>query len=292
MRSATLLYMLVVSIAGVAAATDMSHEESVVRNTYAKLSYAVEVGSITRLTKPAYNNPEVKLEAVALANSMTSAEVRFQLSDIRVGNLADIAQTKYEDLVTKPSGGQGLSISPVGFNYTERGIRALYTETAEASWIKVPALSADWNISVGQMISTMAHDMHVEVKMSRFLSCAVTVAYQGRSENYKALWLFGTDSNGKAVTWPVDTLIGTNGGALDYFQVHKVYPYSLAETHMRNIPAVHDWLTTRVVPSALCVSSGDACCDLTALKCGHSIDELGISLHKELEDLGGSHETN
>jgi hypothetical protein len=82
----------------------MSHEEQIVRTTYARLSYAMQVGEVHRAIADASQGREVSQET--LRQRLKSVELTFVLSDFKVGKVTDedISQTNYADLVTKPSG--------------------------------------------------------------------------------------------------------------------------------------------------------------------------------------------
>jgi hypothetical protein len=263
----------------------MTSEEAVVRNAYAKLTYAVELGTLHNLAHEYYRNPNAsEIDRGAFAAHLADGELRFQLNEVRVGNLADIAQVKYEDLVTKPSGGPALSIHSSVLSYTENGRKVENTETATAKWIISQTLLEDWSMpfAKAQTMVEQDRDHASNWKLARhYLSCTVTGFYQGRSITYKALWLFG--ANGEVVG-AVDTGVDINGGALQYFLTHKVYPYALVETQMRDIPVVREWLTGHAVSSS-CADHRDACCDLSALKCGVARAELQHSLDKVLATI-------
>ena len=92
----------------------MTHEETVVRQTYAKLRYAVGLGTIHNLL-----SEDPQITRAALDARMGQEGLQFQLANFTSGKLTDIGQRSYAELMTKPDGSDVLSISTGNHTYTE-----------------------------------------------------------------------------------------------------------------------------------------------------------------------------
>src|SRR5579863_10193621 len=88
MRYLAVICFMVASLSG--ALAQMTHEESVVRNTYAKLSYAVDLETAYRA---ALANPNIS--ASDLEKAVAKNALRFSLSDFTVGELGNILDTNF-----------------------------------------------------------------------------------------------------------------------------------------------------------------------------------------------------
>jgi hypothetical protein len=257
----------------------------VVRTAYAKLSYAVDLNTAYRLLQA---NPEIvfaanpKIDAQQLANRQltltqelakqtTLQGLRFRLSGLMCGSLADVAEKKYAD-VFPPYDGDGHEVIHTAVetdNYNETGGAVATMETATAKW--GPAATGrmpDWTVS--QMIPVVEREMGVS-SLLRYCSFTVTATLAGRSRTYKAAFLFGEDDQAAAA----DPVAGTDGNNLGYFLQHPVYPGILLQTRMGDSPVVRDFLAASQRSGASC-KPGEACCDTETMQCGvFSADLLG-----------------
>ena len=79
-------------IAGASAQqSPMSREEKTVRAAYAKFAYAAQVREIERIIS---EHPDpLTIDRAEFAKRLRDAEVTFQLSDVRVGDIAEINTT-------------------------------------------------------------------------------------------------------------------------------------------------------------------------------------------------------
>ena len=105
---------------------------------------------------------------------------------------------------------------------------------------------------------------------TRYAAFNVKVNFQGRSREYRAIFVFGHKPNGEEYVLPVDTISGLTGG-LSFFARTAAYPEALIEGGVgRDIPAVHDWLSAQVTTG----KSHDDNCDPATGKCGVSRQDL------------------
>ncbi len=265
----------------------MSDEERIVRTTYARLSYAVQVGQVhqaisdseAETAKDRIINPAAKdrmIDPAALAQHLKNAELTFALSDFKVGNVtdADIGQTLYSALVTKPSG-DVLAVTPGTTNFTtdsppDGSHIPLHTQStiAGAQWTRSQTITEDWEQPWAKLFPMIENSRW----FTRYASFKVRVSFQGRSREYRAMFLFGRDpKTGLEHIVPGDTVVQLNGGALSFFIKNSAYPEALIEGGIgRNIPAVHDWLRAQAAPG----KPHEDNCDPVTLKCGVSQQDL------------------
>ncbi len=91
MRYLAVTCIMLVSIS--AAVAQMTHEETVVRTAYARLSFAVDLNTVFTAAQA---NPNI--DPAALLIQIEQKGLRFTLSEFSVGNLADIASQDYDVL--------------------------------------------------------------------------------------------------------------------------------------------------------------------------------------------------
>lgn len=253
----------------------MTHEEQVVRTTYARLSYATQVNEVHRAIADAAKGK--MLDNATLSQRLKAAELIFVLSDFKVGNVtdADIGQTKYSDLMAKPSGDMMLDIShgvsTFGTDSPANGSQ-LPQQTksviAMVQWGTAQQVTEDWN----QPWSKVYPSIENATWFTTYASFKVRVSFQGRSREYPALFLFGHNpTTGAEYIIPGDTIAGLTG-ALHFFATNNVYPEALIEGGVgKDIPAVHDWLNEQASPTG---KSHDDNCDPATAKCGVSSQDM------------------
>src|SRR5580704_7849176 len=76
-------------------AADMTHEETVVRTTYAKLAYAARMGVLLRNAKEARMGSESAFDDALRLKQEMDGQLTFEFQAVNVGNLADIAETRW-----------------------------------------------------------------------------------------------------------------------------------------------------------------------------------------------------
>jgi hypothetical protein len=257
-RTVIFLFCLTLTISSNAAQKVMSHEESVVRKTYAKLSFAAQLGSIHRsLSKQIKNaNPS------SMDTDLSRSELRFELKNFATGKLTDIANRSYANLVTKPTGGEALDISTGTFKYTSDDVNSTLEADAKAHWTQAQDLSQqNWDVPVSQAIAAIDD----RASYDRYAAYTATVYFEGRSKTYSALFLFGRDkSTDREIVLAIDLVAGNS--AVGHFVDHSVYPAALLETNLRSNPAVSKWLNEN--NDASCKSDAkEPCCNPKTMTC-------------------------
>jgi hypothetical protein len=264
--------------------TGMSYEETVVRTTYAKLSYATKIGTIHRALTDERRHPSGTsskphlLTRIALDDRMAQDGVLFQLSNFSVGLISDLKRN-YAELVTKPDGSDVLSITTGGMTFTEDGKETFGVTANGAGWSPGQNLtSEDWNHPAAELLPQSEHGNW----FSRYAAFTVTVQFQGKSRTYNAMFLFGVDDKGLGVISAIDTVLS---GAVNYFVNRPVYPATLLKTSLRAKPVVADWLKSHQVFDATCKpGKEDVCCDLTTLECGVAAQDVNSSLSQPVSE--------
>ena len=262
-------------------AAQMSHEETIVRTAYARLSYAVQLGVIEKLGTDAWAQKPV--ERTTVARKLADGQLTFQLSDFSFGKTREIAQARWPTIF---SAGTPF-ILEADFN-----VHGLQEEKQAPS--QFVFATAEWRpgheIPADLEKMTMADLFKLEWPSSppldqaydRYASYSVTVSYQGKTAGpYKAVFFFGKDSSGKEIFQPQDSV--TEAVALGLAMGNQLYPKTLLETSMRRVPLVSDWLKSSQLDDQSCSTwQNDVCCDLTALKCGIASGVLRDAMAKPL----------
>lgn len=272
------LCCLVTLLPVASANAQMSYEETVVRTTYAKLTYAVTIGTIHRaLTDEMRHPPGTSLKPhpltrIALDDRLAQDGVLFQLANFSVGKISDLKRN-YSGLVTKPDGSEVLAISTGSLNWAEDGKETLEVSAGGAGWNPSQNLiSEDWDHPAAELLPLSEHGNWY----SRYAAFTVTVQFQGKSRIYNAMFLFGVDDKGLEVVSAIDTV---STGGLSYFVNRPVYPATLLKTSLRAKSVVADWLKSHQVFDATCKpGKEDVCCDLTTLECGVAAQDVTLAL--------------
>ena len=246
------------------AATGMTPEEQAVRTAYARLAYGIQL----RAVHQAVQKNKTSLTTATLNQQLQAGDMLIQLSNFWVGNVAELGDRKYSDLVTKPMG-QILGVAVAGYTYTAEDGTATRENNAEAQWLPAELDSENWDVNAVGVIRGTDEGRY----WNRVATFTVNVSYLGTSRAYSAFFLFGKDSTGKAIVLALDNVI--NNSALTFFAQNPVYPTTLfKQPLLATNPAVRDWLTATQVQSESCQTGGAACCDPNTLKCGPSATDV------------------
>jgi hypothetical protein len=232
----------------------MSHEETVVRNTYAKLSFAAQLGSVQNAFNHAHGAPSTRSFALD-----TQDGLQFEVKSCSVGNVADILKQSYDSLVTKPMGGDALTVTNGTFTYT-RQAEQTSQQYVKAKWEKAQDLSnQDWNVPFSQVLATMD-----DKDYSRYAACTITASFEKRSIDYKSLFLFRKDNAGQKVL-AVDLVAGN--ASVTHYVDHSAYPTAFLNTEMRDNPTIDKWLHEKQIKGCN-VGTKELCCDPATGVCG------------------------
>jgi hypothetical protein len=241
----------------------MTPEEQMVRVNYAKLAYATRMGVLVNNVLSTTN----VLNYPAQLQKQMDAQLRFAFQSVTVGNLADIANTRWDSLVTKPQ--QDLiAVAPANWPYTLKLSKSTLTTRmnyAMASWNRYNDFDRDWSMPTKEAIAMLPKEtLRPDIVYSRYAAYIVTATLEGKQRTYNAIFLFGKNPDGTEAVYPIDHVLGM--GVLNYIMANSMYPQPLLETHLREWPGVRDWAASASVPSASQVQ--DVSCDASSGKCG------------------------
>lgn len=252
----------------------MTHEETVVRTTYAKLAYTVNIGEIHQALSKGHDPSLAELES-----RIAAKQLKFQLSNFTSGPVSSIAKQNYADLVTKPQGEDVIDVGLGTYNFMEdvleeRAVREASEIGGQASWEAGQDLQANWNVPFEQALADF--DAGSQAKYSRYAAYRVTISFEGRSRSYNAMFLFGT---GAVPVLAVDNV--TNSSALTRLTDKSVYPAVLLESPIARKAGVAGWLKAHQVRDPACrTGQREACCDPASLTCGVAAGDVSLALSK------------
>jgi hypothetical protein len=265
--------VLLLSLSALAAA-QMTHEETVVRTNYARLSYAARTGVLLRYAEDARVG---RAETAAELKNDLDSRLTFQFRSFNVGNLVDIADTRWDALVSKPQ----FDLITVAFGCSKVPMKVgtddPFSEMsyASASWQRWDEYDADWSTPVKQIIADLPKDTgKPEVVCSRYAAYSVTVTLYGRQRTYQGIFLFGRNPDGSEAVYFIDHVLGM--GVLDTVMQRSLYPQPLLETYMRELPRIAEWISSAGVPSN--ATANDIICDAANGLCGIPQNQLQKSL--------------
>ncbi|HSE18362.1 MAG TPA: hypothetical protein VLB46_15010 [Pyrinomonadaceae bacterium] len=206
-RTVCLIVTLLLSFVGPLLAQERSSSgyEKIVRDTYRKLE-------IYNAAAQVFAN-ELKHKSLR-----AEANLKFELSDFRVGNVQEIVHKPYVELVTLPTGDV---ISLIRGGHSEDG--GPQEATYAAAW--EPGRYA----SVFDPVWTVTDVFHFEAAryydIRTYVSYQVTVRLEGRSRSYRAVALFRETPDGAPEFW--DTVVNGLGSVWEekrppYRQKHGI----------------------------------------------------------------------
>jgi len=206
------------------------------------------------------------LHETVLRQKLTdSGPLRFELSDIKEGQISDIADKFVPDVVTKPSV-PTLSFATGSWVLTQRGGQQAQAQEASASWTTSPSFSPEGtNASFAKLFETGA----VQRVFSRYVSFVVHFTCQDPAfdATYHALVLFGTGDDGKPLVLPMDHFVG--GSALAAQVGPALFPQPLLVEPWRSdleVMRFLHWLAAQ--PGCSIEPATNLCCDPAGVRCG------------------------
>lgn len=294
MRCLTVICALLTCLLGGAVAAEMSHEETVVRTAYAKLSYVAQQGAIGQMAMESFPgtpaNPQYT--DMTTAQRLADAQLKISLTDFVIGDIRDILNRKAVDFITQPVGEKligGIATNNYSLSYPGKADFQTHWHSFNPSWQLLSEYESE-SEHVAAVASITFADLYrlqwlkdqPEATWQRYISYSVTVSYRGRTVGpYKAMFIFGHDASGNEVIQPQDANI--DPGWLVTALHEPLFPDALVFTGLRDHPVVANRLkTTQMSRPACSVGQGDVCCDLIQMKCGPGRADLAAGLAKPL----------
>ena len=156
-----------------------------VQRDYYAIPYAMQLTVLTQAAK----REKGKVDDATVQQPLADAGLDVSLSDIKSGPTSDIKDRPWTDFVTIPASGQDViyldSINPA---------EGEYYGTLKAHWgpWKPKADNPEFAQLNTEAFLTKMTDV-LGMDFTRYVSYSVTVQFQGRSLNYRALYLFAGD---------------------------------------------------------------------------------------------------
>ncbi|HKV78530.1 MAG TPA: hypothetical protein VJP02_10340 [Candidatus Sulfotelmatobacter sp.] len=244
----------------------MTHEETVVRGAYAKLSFAMEQAPIFQLAFEATGALVPKeVASLSTAQRIANAQLTVSLSDFLVGNAKDILTRRVVDLIN-PAQQERLVIDEAWHSYHDG--REFRWYEPKGSWQSVrESIPSDVEaMTLEDFFKLQWQQRNPTSLWQTYAWYSVTVTYQGRTVGpYKALFMFGHDSNGGEIVEPEDGTI--DAVAIAASMREHLFADVFVSANLRDVPVVSKWVTAK--QQALnCSDSQGVCCDLARLQCG------------------------
>jgi hypothetical protein len=271
-----------------ARAQTMSHEEELVRNSYAKLSFA---GELTAISPAAFNiqgngqDGPRRSDTVLLAEDVARTTPTFVLSDFKTGAIADIANAKWSQFITeRPVEYLGGSLRDYSYDFS--GNKTNWT-AMEMKWTqnKAPFIPTDeyLQLTVTDAMKTQQVGLwsNQTGHITRYVAYTVNATFQGKSTgSYRAIAVFATDDHGKEVFSIADRI--TDMGLLYGTQTLPMYPGAFLSSDWRTVPVISAWIRSHEMPVSSCtgVAADEVCC--SDGRCGISETDLNRELSAPL----------
>ncbi len=226
------------------AQSGMSHEETVVRTAYARLTYAAQL-RIVALDAMNVSGATHSISNDELQERIKELVPHFEIDNVVVGNLSAIAGEPWENFVTKPDGDLiQITSSGVAPTFTTpNGVTKKWMFYVMTGWTS-HAFDRNWEgITVAKFVSQSSKP-NGEI-YDRYVSYRVQATLSGRGRLYNAMFLFGKDSKGKEAIHRIDHIVGM--GSLDLVSNQSLYPEAILETYYRELPEIADWIRANTV---------------------------------------------
>ena len=254
--------LLLFTLVGSAYGQTMSHEETVVRTAYAKLTYAVEQGAVSELAFEAGGAP---VQGPPREQRIADAQVRFALSDFKTGNAIEILNRKVVDFIT-PASGETLAVMGRTNNYVEDGKSTMWYAPG-LRWTPAQQPPPDvQELTMDELYQLQWQQKRPGSAWQRYASYSVNVTYRGKSKAYKALFMFGHDIKGNESVEVQDAI--TEGTGLAQAMHEHLFPDAFLRTRLRDVPTVAEWIKAKQTDATECSDEQGICCDLATLQCG------------------------
>lgn len=278
--TALLLITLAVVLALVplaANAQNMSHEEEVVRNAYAKFSLLCSLPPVAKAAIPQLAG--VKVDTIQLQAKVADATPVFDLSNFQVGAIAAIANEPWADFVTAPSQPGEVLVGQIeSQSYSDNGSQTSW-QMINIRWKPFPKITPEGeNKILSQTVATIIKIASPQwqpasmplVTYTRYAEFTVDVTFQNQSSGpHRAIFFFGKDAKGNEYVATNDVISGPS--PLDYVANNpsEMEPSGLLLGKVREAPVMASWIRANVTSESACTEATQALC-CSQGKCGVS----------------------
>jgi hypothetical protein len=257
----------------------MPQEEQMVRNYYAKLSFASQMGILSsvlfRMT-PATGGE---------ANKLLESRIRFVLSEFQVGDFAEIASSPWTLILNLDAPQDVLDIilsgSDIGVNEHK-----FFLPWYQVNWNKDQA-KPEWQGDRREQVSKAMRSHGINtvkdlVKIaapgdwSRYASFTVNATLDGRTITYRAVFLFANRGETVATFDPAFHMpVQLNA---------PLYPGVLVESAYRELPLFKSWVAKNQLSGCKKFDEPEICCDPATGRCGLASEDVARSLTVPVDD--------
>ena len=278
-------------------AQTMSHEEEVVRNTYAKLTLLCAVDVLTKNIAMAHFDRD-KVSQTEIDRKMAAALPTYDISNFEIGDLSSIGNRPLSDFESVPAPGQRiLRISGTPYTYADyssandpvthwAGVHVSWEDAHTANAAPLQPMSEFGMAYVRKILGPGSNPAPLKrIVYTRYAAYTVNATYQGESTGrYQAFFLFGSDDLGKAYIAAYDLISGAHDNVgLENMLAEPGYPEGFLQSRLREHPVIANWIRTNEMPAYSCTSvTGDVCCSQG--HCGISQTDLNRDLAAPLPE--------
>lgn len=276
-----LLFLLVPLASG---QQPMTHEEQVVRTTYARVTFAAQLGMLWHAIELDEGWPGLN-DGLELTKAMND-QVRFDLTDFKVGDLKDISTASWTSLVEGPVDTLFIHFVEMRVGFTKNNKTRNFPITyADAAWkpaarSAIETLEERTRTSLVPPVREVLQSLHKPNgggEWKRYASYSVVASLREKSISYRATFLFS--SNGNEVL-PLDYATGMGVAA---FVKTTMYPSALVDTAFREIPLAQSWILSNEIKGCKSSSQPEVCCDPVMGRCGIASEDLQRSLAVQVD---------
>jgi hypothetical protein len=262
----------------------MTREEQLVRATYARVTFAAQLGMLWHAVEMNEGWPSLD-DGLVLTKAMNE-QVRFDLTDFKVGELKDVNSASWTSMIEGPVDNLLIHFveAPVGFTKQSK-TRTFYITYADAAW-KLAAPSAIDTLeersrsslvpSVKEVLRSL-HKPHGNGEWKRYASYSVVASLRERSISYRATFLFSSKDD---EVLPLD--YATAMGIAPFVKT-TMYPSALVDTAFREIPLVQSWILSNEIKGCKTSNQPEVCCDPAMGRCGIASEDLQRSLGTQID---------
>lgn len=259
-----------------------SPEEQFLHQMYGQFPYLVSMHPAVEAAIKAHGGR--KIDDSKLAGKMDDSKLEISISNVKAGPIAEVLDKPLIDVYDIAIAPQQILRIDVGADeFQDFDQPKVSWPVADAKWVPAdpapPPDVADYlsKRPIKQILIDEENRLKSGLTYSRYATYNVSLKFQGKSIQYKAIAFFAVDKNGQTQALPEDGfLIATpfqTGGGIDY------YPASLLHSKLaQEYQPLQQFLKSHTVDDQKC-KSGRFCCVGTS--CGVASADLDRELRRQ-----------
>ncbi len=234
-------------------------EEHLVRLTYAKISFASDLGLLHRAVATLATPKQ--LDELESQN-----RIIYTINSIAGGSLASAADQPYHKVVT-PRIGDVLSLSQSTFTAFDSDVSTVESYLLTGWTTETESQSTTALYTLKQVVASSE-----DTSYTRYATVNVSVSMGAKSRTYNAVFLF----NPRGDIFALDQVSGVT--STTWIANESVNPAVILNTRTRLEPITIHWLASHEIKANGCASSsGSACCDVSVMRCGVTAEKIETS---------------